>query len=418
MPTNRSRSTLFTLFFSGFIDYAGIAIVYPVFAYLLFDPSFDFFSPGATDATKGLWLGILIALHPLMQFFSAPFMGALSDVRGRRKVILGTLFIALSGYVFAILGVTFHSLVFLAIYRALVGIAAGNGSVLGAAIADVSDQENKARNFGLLSMSFGAGFTLAPFVGGVLAQKMGFSSVFWVSLILVSINILLVFWKLQESHYPQVHKNKRVALFESFSLIKDAVKLKALHSLFIGLLIFTLGWAFFTEFIALFLSSRFAFRPEQTGLYYGYGAIFYALFAGFVVSPIANRVGPRKALFFAQLFSGIALLMLVFIYSPKTLWVYTPVVQFFMAFIYPTTATIISNTVSVDIQGRTMGIYQAINAIGVALSPFVCGTLVGVFPWIAVVAGGTLMILGALAFRFFQRPQEEGAPSSLLADKL
>lgn len=79
------RSSFLVLLLSGFINYAGIAIVYPIFAFLLFDTDMLFFAEGTSDAIRGLWLGILIALYPIMQFFGAPVLGALSDLRGRKN---------------------------------------------------------------------------------------------------------------------------------------------------------------------------------------------------------------------------------------------------------------------------------------------------------------------------------------------
>lgn len=388
------RSALGVLYLSGFIDYAGVAIVYPIFAYLFFEPNLHFFSPGATDAVRGMWLGILVALYPALQFISAPIFGALSDQRGRKKLLALTLFISAIGYVFAILGVMYHSLALLASYRILVGIGAGNGSILAAMVADLSEPEEKSRHFGFLSMSFGAGFTIAPFIGGILVKQVGYMWPFVVPMTLVSLNVIFVMRNIQETRV--ISKREPLPLFRSFSLIQKATQLKGLRSLYLSLFVYTLGWAFFTEFIPLFLHNQYGFDPSQTGIYYGYAGLFYALSAGFLAPPVINRLTADRALPISQIFSGFAVAGLLFIYKPLLLWFYMPVINFFMAFYYPTTSTVISNRASKDVQGEAMGIYQAVMSLGMAVCPFMAGSLVSVRPQMVVLLGGGLMTLGGV----------------------
>lgn len=408
MRSKEKKGTFFTLLLSGFIDYAGIALVYPIFAYLLFDPSYHFFTPETSDAIKGLWLGVLIALYPLMQFFSSPVLGALSDRKGRKRLLLISLVISFSGYLFAIWGVLNHSLFYLALYRILVGIGAGNGSIISASVADLSTKETKGRNFGLLSMSFGAGFTIAPFFGGFLVNSYGYLIAFVLPLALVLLNALLVIWKLHDSCKPV--PGSKVSLFMSFSLLKRAASFVSLKGLFLSLLIFTIGWAFFTEFCTLFLVDRFDFKPEATGVYFGFAGLCYALSAGFLAPMIAKKIGAGRALCLSQLLSGVGIMALIFIRTPLALWIYTPLLEFLMSFVYPTTSTVISNRVSSKVQGEAMGIYQAINALAIALSPFFGGALVGAYPWVIVVVGGVIMSLGGVAFLLYHRPHTEGVP--------
>lgn len=326
--------------------------------------------------------------------------------------MLRALVIGLIGYLFAIIGVIFHSLIALAIYRILVGITAGSGSILGAIVADISPKEKKSRNFGLLSMCYGSGFIIAPFVGGFLVKQYGYLYPFLVPFALVMLNIAFVAWKLPET-LAAVREGK-VSIFKSFALVKQASHFPTLRTLFISLLVFTFGWSFFTEFTPLFLNQRFHFAPGSTGIYYGYAGLFYALCAGFVVFPVVKRLGAARTLYCAQIGSGLAILGMLFISSPLVLWLYIPVTQLFMAFVFPTTSTVISDTVGDDRQGEAMGIYQSISALGLALSPLFSGSLVGMYPALVVILGGGLMAVGGLMFGLFhQRPQADDSAAEV-----
>ena len=61
----------FTILLIGFIDYLGIALVYPIFAGMLFDPTYPLVAHDTSPAMRGALLGILIGLTPFTQFFRA-----------------------------------------------------------------------------------------------------------------------------------------------------------------------------------------------------------------------------------------------------------------------------------------------------------------------------------------------------------
>ncbi|MCE2982300.1 MAG: MFS transporter [Parachlamydia sp.] len=165
-----SNLNFITILFIGFIDYLGIALVYPIFAAMLFDTQYPLVPPDASLAFRGSLLGVLIGLTPLTQFFAAPLLGSLSDCKGRKSTLQFGILAGFIGNGLAILGVLFHSLTLLFFYRFLVGIASGTVPVAQALIADMSTEENKGRRFSLFSASLGAGFTVGPFLGGKLAS--------------------------------------------------------------------------------------------------------------------------------------------------------------------------------------------------------------------------------------------------------
>lgn len=382
------------LLLSGFIDYAGIAIVYPLLAYMLFDPSFHFLSAETSSSMRGLMLGILIALSPLVQFFLSPILGSLSDLKGRKKLLLWSFSAALLGYAFAVLSVAYESLALLALYRVLIGIGCANCSIVSAIVADISTHEQKAKHYGLLDMSIGAGFTLGPFLSGLLAASFGLIAPFATAFCLVALNLWIVWWKLDETH-PVSEKGK-VRVLTAIYQVREAARSPGLRYIFLALLIFSFGWSFFTEFVPLFLISRYGFDPAQVGLYYGYAGVFYALSAGFLIYPIIKRIGIQRALFLSMFLGGVYLLLFLFVKTPGVMWLYLPLSQFLLSFAYPAIAAFISNRVSDSQQGEVMGVYQSLIALAMTLTPFFCGSLVGNYPSLTVIVSGLLIALSGL----------------------
>jgi len=176
-----------------------------------------------------------------------------------------------------------------------------------------------------------------------------------------------------------------------------------LRFVFLALFIFSFGWSFFTEFIPLFLIDRFAFSPTQIGLFYGYTGFFYSISAGFLIYPIIRRVGAARTLYLAMLFSGLYLIAFLGVGNGKSLWLYLPLSQFFLAFVYPTISAVISNRVSEERQGEVMGIYQSLIALALTITPFFSGSLVGDYPFLTVLVSGILMIFAVFPSLYHHR---------------
>lgn len=129
--------------------------------------------------------------------FMMLFYGTLSDSFGRRPVI----FIGLTLYIIASLGAALApSLGWLLACRAVQGMAAGAGSVVGRAI--VQDRFSGAAAQKIMShimMVFGLAPAIAPVLGGWLQVSLGWRSVFWFLAAFGSLMLVVVWRKLPES---------------------------------------------------------------------------------------------------------------------------------------------------------------------------------------------------------------------------
>ena len=158
-----------------FVDLLGYSLFLPLLPY--YAENF-----GATPTVVGL----IVASNALAQLIAAPIVGRLSDRMGRRPLIIfsvvGTIvsFVLLGlveplaalffsdvssgvSYEMAAIGLLFFS-------RALDGLAGGNASLARAYIADVTDEEERARGLGLIGAAFGMGFIVGPALGGFLSN--------------------------------------------------------------------------------------------------------------------------------------------------------------------------------------------------------------------------------------------------------
>src|SRR6266581_4774192 len=150
--------------------------------------SIDVYLPAFHEIGRDFDVAPLAVQQTLSSYlFAYAFMmlwhGALSDALGRRPVVM----VGLGVYALATLGCAIAgNIETLWLFRALQGVCAGTGLVVGRAI--IRDRFHGAEAQRLMSqitLVFGIAPAVAPVVGGILLNSLGWRSIFWVLFVLV-----------------------------------------------------------------------------------------------------------------------------------------------------------------------------------------------------------------------------------------
>jgi DHA1 family bicyclomycin/chloramphenicol resistance-like MFS transporter len=152
---------------------------------------------GADKVAMQQTISVYLVAYALMSIVHGP----LSDAIGRRRVILGGLFvfaIASAGCALA------KDLPTLLAFRALQGLSSGVGLIVGrAVIRDVLHGDDAQRLMSQVSMIFGVAPALAPVIGGWILGWSRWPAIFWF-LVAFSVVLLVATWRmLPETHPPQ-----------------------------------------------------------------------------------------------------------------------------------------------------------------------------------------------------------------------
>src|SRR3989344_6045823 len=287
------RNPLFVIFFAVFVDMLGFGILLPVIPYLLADSqsSYSLLSKGMTVQDGYVLLGYLAAAYPMAQFFSAPILGQLSDTFGRKKILFISLGGTLISYVLFAFGIATRNIPLLFASRIFGGVLGGNISVAQAAIADISTPPTRIRNFGLIGAAFGLGFILGPYLGGKLSDPsvvpwFNATTPFLFAALLCLFNILFIIFFLPET---LLYKKEVISLSWNKSLknIRNALSQKGKRELYITVLLFQGGIAFFTTFIGVYLIKRFHLRQGSIGEFFAYAAIWIAFTQAIITALIS-----------------------------------------------------------------------------------------------------------------------------------
>ena len=137
-------------YFLTFVNVLGFSILMPILPFIV----------DRYGAPKWVY-GLLITCYAAFQFIGAPFLGALSDRKGRKQILLisqaGTL---LSWFLFLfalflpdmwVYGISIP-LIVIAFSRLLDGVTGGNTSVTNAYVSDITTRKEKSYIFGYLEL--------------------------------------------------------------------------------------------------------------------------------------------------------------------------------------------------------------------------------------------------------------------------
>jgi MFS family permease len=373
-----------TLFLIVFIDLVGFGLVIPLLPFyaLRFDAS-------PQQVT------VLLAVYSLMQLFTAPLWGRLSDRVGRRPVLMVSMAASVVAYAW-IGSATVLWMLFAA--RALAGACAGNIAAAQAYIADVTKPEERARGMGLIGAAFGLGFIIGPALGGLLAGNdpttADVETPAWVAAGLSLLALCGVAVLLPES----LPADRRGG---SLSRSRVAAILNVLHRPVLSRLILIfflviLAFAGMESTFALWALGQFGWGPRQVGYVFAYVGVISAILQGGLIGSLTRWFGEERLLFCGLAAIGAGLLTVPFSRSLAALGVAVTALALGMGLLQPSLNSLISRRAGREEQGEVLGVSQSVGSLSRVLGPATAGILFGEFGRNAPYFWGAALVAAAL----------------------
>jgi DHA1 family tetracycline resistance protein-like MFS transporter len=284
-PTPRAALTF--VLFTVFIDSMGFGIIIPSLPQVLMELT------GEPLSTAADWSGYLMAVFALLQFFMAPVFGNLSDRFGRRPLLLMSLFAF--GIDFLLTGLA-TSMTWLFIGRAIAGVCGASYAMAAAYIGDISTDENRAKNFGLIGAAWGSGFTLGPVIGGFVAEYLGARAPFFAAAALALANVSFGWFVLPETLKPENRRKFEWSRANPFGALKSLAHLPMIAGLLFALFLYQIAhdslpavWMFYTQL-------KFGWGPSETGWSLTFVGVMTVIVMGGLTGVIVPRLGERRAM--------------------------------------------------------------------------------------------------------------------------
>ncbi len=344
------------IFITVLLDVIGIGIIIPILPSLIRELTQTNVSQAATYAAA------LITTYSVMQLIFSPIVGGLSDQYGRRPVLLLALFGF--GLDYVLLAVS-SSITWLFIGRMIAGIFGASFTTAGAYIADISEPEKRAQNFGILGAAFGIGFIIGPALGGMMAG-FGLRAPFWMSAALTLLNALYGYFILPESLKKENRKKFSIRDANPIGAILKFTSYPVIASLLLCIFMLYMSnfatqgtWSFYTI-------ERFGWTEWQVGLSLGFIGIMVAIVQGGAIRLVIKKLGQSKTLLLGLFLNFIGLLL--FALAQEGWQMYAIVALYsFGGLAGPAFQGIMSTVVSPSEQGLLQGALTSLNSLAAIL---------------------------------------------------
>lgn len=384
MSATTQRPGLGPILLTVFLDLLGFGLVIPLLP----------FYAESLHATPGQ-IGLLMGVYSLGQFLGAPLWGSLSDRYGRRPILMvsiGVTAVCLAGFASA------TTLGMAVVMRALHGLGAANIGTAQAYIADVTSGPDRAKGMGLFGAMFGIGFSLGPFLGGILAgdgPTPNLALPIWVASALALINLVWVAVRLPESRKPGSQGAARRS-------INPLALLRTLSHPVVGLAILLLATATFAfalmeSTFGLVAEHVWGYTARDVGTLFGLIGMIGIVVQGGLVGRLAKRFGEPRLVVVGYTLNAVSMVALGLAAPGWQVYVACAALALGNSLATPALNALISRGTSEDEQGAVLGSAQSLSSLSRAVGPPIGGAVFqGLFPQAAMFVAGAAM-LGVLA---------------------
>lgn len=356
-PSGKSAAIGF-IFITLLIDITGWGIIIPVVPKLIE----ELIHSDVVEASKyGGWLSTVYAV---MQFIFASVLGGLSDKFGRRPIILFSLMgFSVNFFIQAIA----PSIFWLFVGRILSGITGASITTASAYIADISTEEDRAKNFGLIGAAFGLGFIIGPVLGGVLGSY-GARVPFYAAAILCLVNFLYGLFVLPES----LDKNHRRPFdWKRANPVGSLLQLRKYPQI-LGLILALIfvyiaghavqtNWTYFTMY-------KFGWDEKMVGISLGATGFMTALVQGVLIRKIQPKIGSERSIYYGLALYSIG--MLLFAFASQSWMMFAFLIPYGLGGIAgPALQSTISSEVPKNAQGELQGALASLVSLTSVFGP-------------------------------------------------
>lgn len=407
MPIQRFQNAVPFVALVVFIDMMGVSLIIPVMPELITELT------GVPNSEAAGLGGLLFAAYAVMQFVFAPVLGALSDRFGRRPILL----LALAGLAADYLLMAFApTIVWLFVGRALAGIMGATWPVANACVADVSDKETRAKNFGIVAAAAGLGFVFGPVLGGglgLLGPRVPFLAAAGLIFVAAGVGAML----LPETLVQAKRRRFDWARANPIGGLVQVGKQRAVLGVMLALFLMQFAWTSFSVVWPYFTIEQFGWDELEIGISVALYGLLIAIVQGGLTGPATARFGTARVgtwsiilgvviyFTYAVIADGWMAYALIFISAPT-------------AFAGPVMQTLMTERVADDQQGELQGAIASVMGINAIIAPIVMAQVFRAYtaedaaiylPGAPFVVSGVLIGLCLIVFVAATRNPEEAA---------
>jgi len=353
---NRLLNPINVIMLTVLVDMTGFGMIIPLIPFYA-----QRFASGASG------IGILLASFSVMQLVFSPFLGRLSDTRGRKPVLLFSILTSVGSF---LLFTFANSYLVLLLSRIVAGLAT-EGAVAQAYIADITTSENRSIGIGKLGAAIGVGFILGPVIGGLLSPY-GIRAPGAAALILSIINLVFVIIFLPE---PERLKKtmKKSSFIKDIKDLVSAVKEPITGGVYIVYFIVTLAFSAIPVIVPLLTIEYFSFTEVEMSYVFIFIGLIQVVLQGFGIKLLVSKLGEEKLIILGPLLLAVGIVLTPLLATIPGFGFSTILVALGVGVTNTAVPSFISLMTAPEKQGSTLGVTQSIGSIARIFGPVIGG---------------------------------------------
>jgi MFS transporter, DHA1 family, tetracycline resistance protein len=342
--------------------------------------------------------GAMLSIPACCSAIAAPIWGKVSDVIGRKPVIIAAQGLSLIGYVMLALA---PSLWIILLSRIISGCGGGSLGAVESYVADVTKDEQREFAYSLYGAVFGLAFVIGPAASGALMHR-GLALPFFLAAGLEAFDIIFT-WFFVPSQAPQQHE--KVSIRRTLqAAVEPGVRVVLVRQfLFIfAVVTYLANFSLFVDRMLHIPIAQAAYLLAAAGAVGGIALLV-------LVTPLARRVGDLWTSQIGLLLDIVAYALLIVAWSP---WVFVAAMVVWSigaAAAEPSLTTLLTTRAKRAERGAIMGLSDSVNSAAMIAGPATGAAIVGASAHLLpVLPGLALAVAFALGLRSAQSAGQRG----------
>ena len=356
---------MYALFLIVFSNLLGFGIIIPLLPYYA-----ENFGANPNEVT------LLMASYSLMQLIFSPILGRVSDIYGRKKILILCLIGSAISYLFLYFATNFILVLFA---RSVAGLFGSTTAIANAYMTESTSSENRSKGMGLIGAAFGLGLVFGPVIGGYFGggdiNNIDYKTPFFFAFRVATISFLLANFILIE---PK-KRNKQFVSMNFLDLFKDLLSLFKIPSILFLITVFfivTFSFAGFETTFALWTERAMNWASKQTGYAFTLTALLVTIIQGVFIGKLTKKFGELKLLIASCFLMLVGLFLIT--WSEQNLYylvIALGTLGISVGLGNPSLNSLLSKNLNKNIIGTSFGIIQSVGSLARILSPLAMGNL-------------------------------------------
>jgi DHA1 family multidrug resistance protein-like MFS transporter len=332
------------------------------------------------------WAGLLTTAQSTTMAVVAPLWGLLADRYGRKIMVVRAMF---GGAVIISLMGLVGNVYQLIVLRAIQGMLTGTVPAATTLIASSTPPKRRGYALGMLQMAIYLGSTVGPFLGGLIADNLGYRATFWVTGGLLLVAGILTAWLVREDFTPPPERG-RARMWEGLLIVLRTRALMALYGVRV-----VLGMAaqvvapMFSLFVQT-IAAPDAKVASLAGSIAGLASLTSALSAVFL-GRASDRIGSRRILLLCSGASVALFALMSGVRTPTQLAMLRALAGITAGGILASVSALQASLAPTGRYGAVYGVNTSLMAAANAVSPMIGAGLAGSWGLPSVFLGSAVM---------------------------